>query len=154
VRVGILGTTKDGVSLRFLNPKYSRLAPGAIFVTAIAIFPNSKTSAQQLKPDFSGAEHFSCAIQTTSDNLGKTNGYIVRLDIQYKDSLKPRWNHPMRMFRPEDRKKAGQFCLSMYKQYFREEEKQFEASEKQIRRRSALRPSQEAAIKSSLVPTF
>jgi hypothetical protein len=42
----------------------------------------------------------------------------------------------------------------MYKQYFREEEKQFEASEKQIRRRSALRPSQEAAIKSSLAPTF
>jgi hypothetical protein len=140
--------------LGLLTQNFSLFARGSLFLTAILLLTNPRISAQQSKPDFTGAEHFSCAIQTTSDNLGKTNGYIVRLDIQYQDSLKPRWNHPMRMFRPEDRKKAGQFCLSMYKQYFREEEKQFEASEKQIRRRSALRPSQEAAIKSSLVPTF
>jgi hypothetical protein len=118
------------------------------------LFSHSKIAAQQLKPDFSGAEHFSCAIQTTSDNLGNTNGYIVRLDIQYQDSLKPRWNHPMRMFRPEDRKRAGQFCLEMYKQYFKEEQKQFEASQKQIRRQGLLQPNQQSALKSSLAPAL
>jgi hypothetical protein len=118
------------------------------------LLANSSISAQHMKPDFNGAEHFSCAIQTTSDNLGKANGYVVRLDIQYQDSLKPRWNHPMRMFRPENRKKAGQFCLSMYREYFKEEQKQFEASQKQIKGQGASRPSQQADLKSLLAPTF
>ena len=42
----------------------------------------STVSAQETKPDFTDAATCSCSIQMTTDNLGKLNGYLVRLDIQ------------------------------------------------------------------------
>jgi hypothetical protein len=140
--------------MRFLNFKLRQFALGAMFVAPFLLLATSPISAQDAKPDFAGAKHCACAIQTTNDNLGNATGYVVRLDIQYQDTLKPRWNHAMRMYRVEDRKKAGQFCLSMYKEYFKEEQKQFESTQKQNRRETSLSPNQQASFKSSLVPTF
>ena len=140
--------------MRILNDRLSRVAFGAMFVTPLVLLASSTISAQEAKPDFTGATHCSCYILPTSDNLGNTNGYLVRLDIQYQDNVKPRWNHRMRMYRVEDRKKAGQFCLSMYKQYFKEEQKQYEAALKQIQRQAALKQDHQSAINSSLAPTF
>jgi hypothetical protein len=140
--------------LRILTYKLSRVAFGALFITPLVLLASSTISAQDAKPDFTGATGCSCYIQTTSDNLGNTNGYLVRLDIQYRDNLKPRWNHRMRMYRAEDRKKAGQFCLSMYKQYFKEEQKQYEALQKQTQRQATWKQNHQASIKSSLAPTL
>jgi hypothetical protein len=140
--------------LRILIYKFSGRVLGAIFVTACVLLANSTVSAQETKPDFTDAATCSCFIQTTTDNLGKLNGYLVRLDIQYQENHKPRWNHPMRMYRIEDRKKAGEFCISMYKKYFQEEQKHYEALQKQAQREAASKPNHQAEIKKSLAPTF
>jgi hypothetical protein len=58
------------------------------------------------------------------------------------------------MFRVEDRKKAGQFCVSMYKQYFNEEQKQYEALLRQAQREAASRPVHPLGVKNSLASTF
>jgi len=140
--------------LRILIRTLSELVPGAIFVTAIILLANSTVSAQKEKPDFNGATSFSCYIQTTHDNLGLLNGYLVRVEIQYQKDSRPRWNRPMRMFRVEDRKKAGQFCVSMYKQYFNEEQKQYEALLRQAQREAASRPVHPLGVKNSLASTY
>jgi hypothetical protein len=140
--------------LRILIHKFSGLALGAIIVTAFVLLANLAASAQETKPDFADAATCSCYIQTTTDNLGKLNGYLVRLDIQYREDQKPRWNHPMRMYRIEDRKKAGEFCISMYKKYFQEEQKHYEAVQKQAQRQAASRPNHQTEVKKSLAPAY
>jgi hypothetical protein len=140
--------------LRILIHKFSGLALGAIIVTAFVLLANLAASAQETKPDFADAATCSCYIQTTTDNLGKLNGYLVRLDIQYREDQKPRWNHPMRMYRIEDRKKAGEFCISMYKKYFQEEQKHYEAVQKQAQRQAASRPNHQTEIKKSLTQAY
>jgi hypothetical protein len=140
--------------LRILTHKLSGLVLGAIIVTAFLLLANSPLSAQEAKPDFADAATCSCYIQMTTDNLGKLNGYLVRLDIQYQENHKPRWNHPVRMYRIEDRKKAGEFCISMYKQYFKEEQKHYEAKLKQAQREAASRPNHQTEIKKSLAPAY
>jgi hypothetical protein len=140
--------------LRILTYRFSRLVLGAIIVTAFALLAESTVSAQETKPDFADAATCSCSIQMTTDNLGKLNGYLVRLDIQYRENQKPPWNHPVRMYRIEDRKKAGEFCISMYKKYFQEEQKHYEALQKQAQREAASKPNHQVALKSSLAPAF
>jgi hypothetical protein len=140
--------------LRILIHKLSGLVAGAIIVTAFILLANSPLSAQETKPDFADAATCSCYIQMTTDNLGKLNGYLVRLDIQYRENQKPPWNHPVRMYRIEDRKKAGEFCISMYKKYFQEEQKHYEALQKQAQREADSRPNHQAEIKKSLAPAF
>lgn len=140
--------------MRILIYKFSGLMLGAIIVTAFMLVANSTVSAQETKPDFADAATCSCYIQTTTDNLGKLNGYLVRLDIQYRENQKPHWNHPVRMYRIEDRKKAGEFCISMYKKYFQEEQKHYEALQKQAQREAASRPNHQTEIKKSLAPAF
>ena len=130
----------------------SRPVLGATFVGVLILLAYSTVSAQDTKPDFTGASNLSCYIQPTTDNVGKLNGYLVRLDIQYSENHKPRWNHPMGMYRPEDRKKAGQFCISIYKQYFKIEQKQYEASQKLPHREGASRPIPQVDAKNSLAP--
>jgi hypothetical protein len=140
--------------LRIFIYKFRGIVLGAICVTLLISFANSTVSAQEAKPDFTGATSCSCYIQTKTDNLGHLNGYLVRLDIQYLENHKPRWNHPMRMYRVEDRKKAGQFCLSMYKQYFKEEQRQYEALQRQARRELTSNPIPQVAVSNSLAPKF
>ena len=140
--------------MRILTYRFSRLVLGAIIVTAFALLAESTVSAQETKPDFADAATCSCSIQMTTDNLGKLNGYLVRLDIQYRENQKPPWNHPVRMYRIEDRKKAGEFCISMYKKYFQEEQKHYEALQKQAQREAASKPNHQVALKSSLAPAF
>lgn len=136
-----MGVANSGVCLRIFIYKLSGPVLDAIFVVVVIILlANSAVSAQETKPDFTGASNLSCYIQATTDNLGKLNGYLVRVDIQYQEKRKPRWNQLMRMYRVEDRKKAGQFCLSMYKKYFKEEQEQYEASLRQAPREPASRP--------------
>ena len=140
--------------MRILIYKFSGLVLGAIIVTTFILLADSTVSAQETKPDFADAATCSCYIQMTTDNLGKLNGYLVRLDIQYQENQKPRWNHPVRMYRIEDRKKAGEFCISMYKKYFQEEQKHYEALQKQAQREAASRSSHQVAAKNSLASTF
>jgi hypothetical protein len=140
--------------LRILIDKFSELVLGVIIVTAFVLLTDSTVSAQETKPDFADAATCSCYIQMTTDNLGKLNGYLVRLDIQYREDQKPRWTHPVRMYRIEDRKKAGEFCISMYKKYFQEEQKHYEALLKQAQREAASKPNNQAEIKKSLAPAF
>ena len=134
--------------------KLSRPVLSATFIALLLLFAGSSVPAQGEHPDFNGAATCSCYIRETTDNQGKLNGYSVRLDIQYQDSRKPRWNHPMRMYRVEDRKKAGQFCVSIYKQYFKMEQKQYEASQKQAHREDGSRPIPQVATKNSLASAF
>jgi hypothetical protein len=138
--------------LRILIHTLSGLVLGAIIVTAFVMLANPTVSAQENKPDFADAATCSCYIQNTTDNLGKLNGYLVRLDIQYRENQKPHWNHPVRMYRIEDRKKAGEFCISMYKKYFQEEQKHYEALQKRAQREAASRPNHQTEIKKSLAP--
>src|SRR5579863_8966002 len=140
--------------MQVLNCQLRKFALSAMLVGPALWLAALRSAARDEKPDFTGAAHCACAIQTTRDNFGNTTGYVVRLDIRYQDSLKQRWNHPMRMYRVEDRKKAGQFCLFMYKEYFKEEEKQFESTQKQSRRDTSLSPNQQASFKNSLAQTF
>jgi hypothetical protein len=140
--------------VRILIHKFSGLMLGAIIVTAFILLANPTVSAQETKPDFADAATCSCYIQMTTDNLGKLNGYLVRLDIEYRENQKPRWSHPMRMYRIEDRKKAGEFCISMYKKYFQEEQKHYEALQKQAQREAASRLNHPVEIKKSLAPAF
>jgi hypothetical protein len=149
-----LGAVQEGDCLGIHIHKLLGLVLGAIIVTAFILLANSPLSAQETKPDFADATTCSCYIQTTTDNLGKLNGYLVRLDIQYQENQKPRWNHPVRMYRIEDRKKAGEFCISMYKKYFQEEQKHYEALQKQAQQEAASRPNHQTEIKKSLAPTF
>jgi hypothetical protein len=152
-RLALHVVLQGGDCLRMLIYKLSGPILAAIFIAAL-LLANSTFSAEETKPDFTGATNCACSIQTTTDTLGHLNGYLVRLDIQYLGNLKPRWNQPMRMYRVEDRKKAGEFCISMYKQFFKEEQKQYEALQRQTHRDAASKTVHEAAIKNSLDPAF
>ena len=140
--------------MRITFDKFSGLALGAIFAMAFLFIPSSPASAQEKKPDFTGAASCSCYVQTATDNLGKVNGYLVRVDIKYRESRKPNWNHPVRMYRVEDRKKAGKFCVSIYKQYFKEEQKEYEAQQRHAKQQAASRPNHQPGIENSLAPEF
>ena len=126
----------------------------AAFIALLLLFAGSSVPAQDQHLDFNGAATCSCYIRATTDNQGKLNGYVVRLDIQYQENSKPRWNHPMRMYRVEDRKKAGQFCVSIYKQYFKMEQKQYEALQKEAHREGGSRLIPQVATKNSLASAF
>jgi hypothetical protein len=96
-----------------------KLARDALVVTIFVLFGVWLGFGQD-KFDFAGASICSCKIEPLVDNLGKLKDYRVAVDLQYQDPHKLRWSHRMQLYRPEDLNKAHDYCIELYKQFFKE----------------------------------